>query len=418
MASGIELKWRLLVGATALLVLPVMCLEKTTGVAGALDERFTVGEPEGAALIEHDPDAGKVEPFGDLDEDDAVFIAGLLVSELEEPIDVDLLTADPTVDAGYIAQGKLQVDGPQEFSLRAPKGLGELKLLAFQDVDGNGPSDDDPFAGLTVLVGDEDVNGVILELVVGAYSEFDLNGASSRTAFPDHEGEWTLVSGTLSSPLEQTIAVDVLAPATDGDELAFLTKTQLDGPGAYEIALPRGLGPVTLQFFQDASGDGPDSTDPFVQVVFEVQEQPRIAKDLELVPGAYVGLAQPDSEGSPGEQSLAQPEQVIFEDLGENPVTLSGELSLEGVEAGQVSVDVYRVDGAGHGGRSLLKKVYVAPGSFSFQAPSDYGQLIFEASIDADGDGPTPGDPQGACEQNPVTVGSQDVVGLRIVVRG
>lgn len=412
--ADLALKLRLGLGLGLLVALPVLCLEKTTGEARPLDPRFTAGGGDGGStVVEHDPNAGPAEPFADLGPGESVVLVLQVTSETEEPVDVDLLVPDSTMEGGFANAGKVLMEGPDELSLRVPRGLGPLVLLAFQDLDSNGPSDSDPFAGLTLEVGEVDQQRLSLDLIVGGRAAFALQGASSRTAFPEHEGQWTHLIGSVESPLRGSIAVDFLVPdASSQAGVRFLAKTLLSGPGHYNIAVPQGLGELTVQFFQDATGDGPDATDPFAQVVIQVEDQEELALDLVLEPGGFLNAATPsEGGGGPG------PSQGVFDELGDSPVTLSGELVLEGgLKATQVAVDVYRVDPGGHGGRSFLKKIYLVPGAFSIQAPSGYGGLLLEASIDPDGDGPTPGDPQGACEQNPVMVGSKDLDDLRIVV--
>lgn len=407
----LSLKLRLGAAAALLVVTPVLCLEKTTGEAKALDERFTAGEPSGALVVEHGSGDAPAEPFKDLAPDESVVLSGLVQTPLDEPIDIDLMTPDSTVEGGWIPRGKILLEGPGELSLRVPMDLGILVVQAFQDLDGNGPSTNDFFVGVTLEIADED-QPLELELVEGAYADFTLSGASSMTAFPDHEGEWTVLSGTLNSPGEGTVAVDFLGPdpsAPSGTK--FVAKTQLE-PGPYELAIPQNSGPLTLQFFQDQEGDGPDGSDPFAQIELEVAKQETLELDVALEPGGYASPAQGGGVPAQG------PTQGVFEDLGADPVTLSGELVLQNIDPQQVALDVYRVDAGGHGGRSFLKKLYINPGPFTFQAPADYGELILEAAIDADNDGPTPGDPFGQCDQNPVRVGDEDVDGLTITVSG
>ena len=408
--AELSLKLRLGVAAAALAITPLMCLEKTTGEAKALDERFTAGEPTGALVVEHGSGDAPAEPFEDLDPDEGVLLSGLVQTPLDEPIDIDLMTPDSTVEGGWAPRGKILLEGPGELSLRVPKDLGILVIQAFQDLDGNGPSANDYFVGVTLEIADEDLP-LTLEMVEGGYADFTLSGASSTTAFPEHEGEWTVLSGTLASPVEGTVAVDFLGPdpaAPSGTK--FVAKTQLE-PGPYELAIPQNSGTLTLQFFQDQAGDGPDGTDPFAQVELEVAEQEAIELDVNLEPGGYASPAQ-GGGASPG------PSQAIFEDLGDTPITVSGEVVLSNIAPQQVALDVYRVDAGGHGGRSFLKKLYINPGPFTFQAPAGYGELILEAAIDADNDGPTPGDPFGQCDQNPVRIGDVDVDGLTITVSG
>ena len=61
-------------------------------------------------------------------------------------IDLDFRTPDPSAEGGMKGQGKLLLERPGVFSLEIPKGTGLVEIQAFQDIQGDGPSFDDPFA--------------------------------------------------------------------------------------------------------------------------------------------------------------------------------------------------------------------------------------------------------------------------------
>ena len=61
---------------------------------------------------------------------------------------------------------------------------------------------------------------------------------------------------------------------------------------------------------------------------------------------------------------------------------------------------------------------HATPTDAPTRRPANRRELILEAAIDPDNDGPTPGDPFGQCDQNPVRIGDEDVDGLTITVSG
>jgi hypothetical protein len=393
------------------LLLLMACPERVTGEPRPLDPRFTAGGPGGGTaqtVVMHDPNAGPADPFA-TDDGDQVVISGTLICETGGGIDMDIMAADPQAPGGMAHLGKLLFEGPGPFSIEAPEGTGSITLQAFQDVDGNGPSDLDPFAAMTVVVQDEDIDGVELDLVVGGRALAQLASASGGNMFGDHEGDWTAVQLVAESPSDSPLVVDVRTPdpnAPSGD--AYLGKLQFPRPGPIALKVPRGFGELTLQVFQDEDTDGPDATDPFAQTRIEVgREETMDLGTLTLVPG---GFAMPGAEAAPAPApSAAEP---VFADLGEAPVTLSGTLTLRGLEAEQVDLDVFAVDPEGQGGKRYVGKLKVAPGPWSFQAPRDVGGLFLEALVDRTGDGPTGDDPRGSYAGNPVLVGGQDLSGL------
>jgi hypothetical protein len=83
----------------------------------------------------------------------------------------------------------------------------------------------------------------------------------------------------------------------------------------------------------------------------------------------------------------------------------------------QIDLDVFTQEPGSEAGRSFQGKLKLGlGGDFSFQAPRNVGLLELEAYMDVDGDGPTPGDPFGACTSNPVQVASSDIEGLEIAL--
>lgn len=388
------------------------CLERVTGESVALDPRFTAGAPgSGGAVVQHDPNAGPATPFSERD-GPTIVVRGEITGERPGPVDLDLLVPDPNGPGGVSQVGKILLDAPGPFELQVPAELGVLHLMAFQDVGEPGPSDQDPFAAISLKISDDDVDAPPLTLVVGARSGAVFSSARS-SVFADHEGEWTTLWGLVVAPSDQGVGVDLRAPdpnSQTGD--ALLGREFLGAPGPYELIVPRGYGPLTLQFSQDVAGDGPDPSDAFFSLSVDIGDDARLEHDVELVAGGFGSIA-PGGGGAPGPQGGSP-----FGDLGARPITISGTLVVpEGMDDAIVDVDLYTVDAQGHGGRTFVGKIKASPGAFSFQAPRNLGQLLLEAAIDPDMDGPTAGDPKAECPCNPLNVGSTDIGDLEFVLQ-
>lgn len=63
----------------------------------------------------------------------------------------------------------IELDEPGPFSIEVPKNYGALHLLGFVDAQQDGPSADDPVgrSQAPIIIGEEDIEGVILEIAVG-----------------------------------------------------------------------------------------------------------------------------------------------------------------------------------------------------------------------------------------------------------
>ena len=402
------------------LLLTIACLERVTGEPKPLPEAFTVGVEEGGVShseMVHDPNAGPSSGVFSGVEGDTVVISGRIVSELELEADLDLQTSDPAAPGGMKQLGKLLLPASGEFAFEAPVDFGDLTLQAFQDPDGNGPSDSDPFGVLTLTVGDEPIEELEIPLVVGGRQTAQLATGSGADIFGDHDGEWTVLSGVVTGGLpDHGVDFDVRVAATEGASGdAYLGKVQFPAPGPYSWKVPRDHGTLRLQVFQDTNANGPDGRDPFAQVEVVIGDVDRVELDIALAEGGYAsptgGTATPPAGGGPG--GIAQP---LFEDLSD-PITLRGTLTAPEHAAATIDIDVFAVDPQGHGGRRYLGKIKTGPGSWSLQAPRNFGQIELEAVIDEDADGPTPGDPRGGYAGNPLTVGSEDIDGVDIVVQ-
>ena len=292
------------------------CLERVTGEPVPLDARFFAAVEE--AVGQPGVGSGSAAPFADHD-GPMVTIRGRIVTPGEGAIDLDVRTPDAAAEGGVRGRGKLLLEEAGPFELQVPRGLGHMELQAFQDQGGDGPTADDPFGQVELEVGEEDADGLLLELVVGARS----GGPVHTEAPPGAPG------GSPNAP-----------PAPGGE------------------APPGGPGP--------GGGSGaPGGDRPFA---------------------SYEGPT----------------------------VLVSGTLLCEGCVT--VDLDLFQPDPTAPGGRRMLGKIKHAPGAFSFDAPRGFGPILFEAFSDKAGDGPSPEDPMGTFLGNPLEVGRSDANGVDIVL--
>lgn len=404
------------------------CLERTTGESKPLDPRFLSGAPgSGGAggdpggshthqVVAHSEDAAPPGPFEGL-EGERVRISGTITSATASKVELDFRAIDATAEGGVKQLGKVFLVGAGPWSIEVPRGFGVVLIAAYQDLASDGPGDDDPFAGRRVEVGDAPLDGVDFALEVGGLQKSIAAMAPTPSPFPDHTGAWTTLRGQIGSATAGPVAIDLRLPdpgSQTGDR--YLGKVQLAATGPFELAVPRDLGKLVMEVFQDLSGDGPSADDPYARAEVIVGDVEVLDVAFALEPGAYRGGGQPAQQAGPG-GGLNPSAAPMFKDLGARPVTISGTIALVGEAAPLVDLDVFSADPNAPGGRRFLGKLKVAPGPFSFQAPSGFGALELEAFVDKDGDGPTPTDPFGACPGNPIRVGDADIEGLVLQVR-
>lgn len=305
--------------ATPLLVVVLggCWLEKVTGEPVPLDPRFY----EAVEATQGDPGVGGGDAIPFSDHDGAtVMIRGTATSPMDGAIEIDVRTPDPTAEGGVKGHGKVQLDGLGPFELQVPSGLGKLELQAFQDPDADGPGGDDPFAQISLDVGDEDLEGVVFELVPGArgtsggptHSEAppgapggDPGGGPVHQDVPPGSGEGqpmagegqpmagsdegqpppgegspspggmppfvgltnnsVTLSGTLiwpDAPPGALIDLDLFRPsdtAGGGREMLGKLKTPV---GAFSFEAPEDFGLLVIEAFIDIDGNGPGQGDP------------------------------------------------------------------------------------------------------------------------------------------------------------
>lgn len=275
------------------LLIGTACLEHVTGQAVPLDERFYK-----AAEARHgDPSKGdgSSDPFASID-GEKVVVSGIVSCETMGSIDLDFRTPDPSAEGGMKGQGKLLLERPGVFSLEIPKGTGLVEIQAFQDIQGDGPSFDDPFAQVKFEVLEEDIVDLELALVEGARND-DPNpepppnspqheehphqehphenkehgdqpnggrpGQHTDDPFGDYSGETVKVSGKIIC--DSCTIVDLDLFAADENEMGgrkMLGKIKVGGSDrTYSFDVPLDFGGLILEAFVDTNGDGPGPGD-------------------------------------------------------------------------------------------------------------------------------------------------------------
>ena len=277
------------------------CLERVTGEAIPLDARFTAqalpgqgqgddtGTP-GHTAMEHKTvkhvEVPPPMPFQDL-KGDRVEVSGTISSVLEGPVDLDVSRIDPQAEGGLKREGKILLSQPGPFELQVPVSLGGIQLSAFQDLEKDGPTNDDPYVELSLNVEEADISNLALVLVEGGRKSaaggpehqtrehFDAppgygseqSGSSSGQAtdgdpFDDHEGERVLVSGTLVYDGSGVIDMDLFQEDASAPGGRILLGKLKKFAGSFELQVPVSLDSLELDAFVDMTGDGPSGDDP------------------------------------------------------------------------------------------------------------------------------------------------------------
>lgn len=385
--------------------------------------------PPGGAL---DPAAGLAGPF-DHHDGPTVMVSGTVLANDALPVDLDLRVADEAAESGVRDLGKVLLVEPGTFAIRVPVGLGDLRIEAFQDPERDGPDADDPWGAALVEVGQADVEGVALKLVAGgrgsgaehqavahaeagagAKIEVDLSTVGRPVdpagvgPFANHRGVMVKVRGQVVSadggPVDLDLWVqDRSAPGGMRNQ----GKVLLVQPGAFVIRVPRGVGRMAIEAYQDVDADGPTQADLFARVDFEVGEVDRDGLDLSLGSGGARG-------GAGGTAPPTQQDRVPFQDVTGPRVKLSG--VVRGDLDHLVTIDVRVPDAAAPGGMRQAGQIHLErPGVFELDIPADQGALELEAFQDQDANGPDDDDPYGRLS---VEVGAKDVQAAIDLVAG
>ena len=119
-------------------------------------------------------------------EDETVLVQGAIASQKE--VSVPYLVDVVSVEKNSVVFG-LECSTQSSFTATLPANLGDVWLLVFADLDGNGPSETDPHGASTqILVKEENLQGVAIEvggrIIPEAFQLAPPNGAGSDNATP------------------------------------------------------------------------------------------------------------------------------------------------------------------------------------------------------------------------------------------
>lgn len=430
------------------------CLERTTGEDKPLDERFlqTVGETQSGAPVLAGP---------------TVMARGVVESALDHGVDLDVSVSDPASPGGRRQLGKSMLDGPGSFEVSVPANQAGVVVVVFQDLQGDGPSAEDPYAALDFDTQGADVEGLVARLEVGAFGPSKVEPAPpgapggdpsappapagapgggppptgqivERDLFAGRPGSRVTLRGEVDSPAGLPVELVVFA----GDEANEVGALTLAGPGPFEIKVPRGVGKLRLRAGQDLDGGGVAGGDPVAARSVQVGEvdvdgllftlspaagsayPPRAARSGE---GADPAAAAPTHEGAPVGRPPEVPHVVVapggpgattagvagpFDSYAGPVVVVSGQVVANG--PGLVDLDLRQPDDDAPGGVKALGKLFLKePGPFAFKVPQGLGELRIEAFQDLQRDGPDDADPWAAAL---VDVGAQDIAGTRLML--
>ncbi len=239
------------------------------------------------------------------------------------------------------------------------------------------------------------------------------------TPFADHDGEMVWVRGEIIAEKDVAVDLDVRVPdpTVDGGARG-MGKLLLEGPGAFELKVPKSLGPLELQAFQDPDSDGPSEDDAFGEVDLEVEAVDVEGVVLTLEVGARAGPTHVEAPPGAGSDQAPPPQGDQphdgdpFEGMDGPFTQVSGIIYYQG--DGMVDLDIFQTDPSVPGGRKLLGKLKRKAGAFSLAVPVELGRLEIEAMVDLDADGPSGSDPQSSFEGNPIDLSDGDVDGVNL----
>ncbi len=322
-------------------------------------------------------------PFADYT-GETVRISGTVRSDVDQIITLDLRQPDAYGELSFVGVLPLAELGP--WHLEVPADYGELVLRAFQDQRGDGPSADDTFASVTLLIGEDDQEHVDLELSAGALA---VAGGDQPKPFKDYEGEVVRLAGTVRSELDRAVQIDVrtVDPTAEGG-FSEDGKLELGAPRAWTFKAPVDHGELLIQAFQDLSDDGPSDDDPFGFAVVDVGEEPILDIELELKIGGKLELARAMGHGE-GEASIK-----ACRDWDGPTISISG--SVSGGEDRPVSLDFRVPDESAEGGvTQICREELAEPGAWRAEVGAEWTELMIEAFQDMDANGPSEADPFG-----------------------
>jgi hypothetical protein len=241
------------------------------------------------------------------------------------------------------------------------------------------------------------------------------------------------VQGTVLSDLSMAVRIDLCVPDPDaqGGQKRVGALQLPNGPGTFEFTVPVSVTEIWLEGFQDPDSDGPSEKDPYAEIRLKLEGKPPDPIELKLAVGNRGKGGDPNAgppgdpnagaptggdpkaappSGQPSDQPAPPPPEGLSFPDGPK-VKISGSI----VNApGNVTLDIFKGDGAGGAARSFLGKNKVTGSTFAIDFPEGYGPIEIEAYQDLTGDGRSPDDISTTYAQNPITIGSDPISDLVI----
>lgn len=139
-------------------------------------------------------------------------------------------------------------------------------------------------------------------------------------------------------------------------------------------------------------------------------------------PQAVAHTVVPAPQPAQGTPSAAPPApETPFEKnyKGKPMIIVSGTIVAKTPIATGVDVDCFAPDPSTQAGQKLVNKLKLSgSGPFKMKVPAGFGKLMLNAFADLKNDGPDGSDPQGSYAKNPLIVGTVDISGVTIELRG
>lgn len=270
------------------------CLEQVTGEDVPLDPRFasqgaadgeggapTTGGGAGAQPAASEgqptpaPPAGDGKPTGPNPMGEAPYgdvsgekftLSGTVIATDPSPVRIDVCEPDVGAQGGIKRVGAVNLgSGPGAFTIQVPTEVETLILQAFQDPQKDGPSEQDPYAEVTLQLNGSAPAPIELRLEVGARGRASgspqpaAGAGGDSLSFPD--GPKVALSGQVLGATSPNVVIDVFRlDAASGAGRTYVGKIRPVN-GVFSADFPVDYGAVELEAYQDLTGDSRTSDD-------------------------------------------------------------------------------------------------------------------------------------------------------------
>ena len=248
----------------------------TTGGDGEAQPNATEGQPTPAPPAGDGKPTGP-NPMGEIPYRDVsgekYTLTGTVIASDPSPVRIDVCEPDVGAQGGIKRIGAINLgSGPGAFSMQVPTEVEALILQAFQDPQKDGPSEQDPYAELTLQLNGSAPAPVELRLEVGARGRASgspqpaAGSGGDGLSFP--EGAKVALSGEVLGATSPNLIIDVFRlDATSGAGRTYVGKIRPVN-GKFSVDFPVDYGAIELEAYQDLTGDSrtaDDSAAPYSQ---------------------------------------------------------------------------------------------------------------------------------------------------------